>query len=187
MAARRQHRARLAGPAPAPRRQVPPPRVLVLGLVLVASGVLVGYLAAAGATGSGAARPEPGATPVKVPSKPASGAEAAAAGVPKIDLGQLRLTVKTRVSRHSIPIKPGKGSQVGLTCPRGYTALSGGAVTGFNDLLISHSAPIKPTGRQRYTPRTWWVAVTYVPVDHSTSELPWRPVVNCVNRLKVGS
>ena len=74
---------------------------------------------------------------------------------------------------------------MGLTCPRGYTAISGGAVTGFINLLVSHSAPIKPTGRQRYTPRTWWVAVTNVPIDTDAEDpLPWHPVVNCVNRVR---
>jgi hypothetical protein len=162
-------------------------RSLVVGLVLVAAGALLGYLAAAAATGSGAARPEAGATPVKVASRPATQAEASAVGPAKLapKLGA-RLTVKTRVSRQAITTQPNKGSFVGLTCPRGYVALSGGAVAGFNDLLISHSAPIKPTGRQRYTPRTWWVAITYVPVDGSTSPLPWHPVVNCVNRIRVG-
>src|SRR5205814_3457203 len=106
-------RARPAGPPPAPRRRTPSPRVLILGLVLLVSGALLGYLAAAGATGSGAARPEPGARPVKVASRPATQGEAAAAGLSKITLGRARLTIKTRVSRHSIPIKPNKGSQVG--------------------------------------------------------------------------
>jgi hypothetical protein len=99
----------------------------------------------------------------------------------------LRTRVKTRISRNAITTNENSGDFVGLTCPRGYTALSGGAVTGFINLLISHSAPIKPTGRQRYTPRTWWVAVTNVPVDRNAEDpLPWHPVVNCVNRLKVG-
>jgi hypothetical protein len=167
---------------------MPSRRAVIIGVALLAAGALLGYLAAAGATGSGAARPEPGATPVKVASQPATPGQAAAAGLDTVSskILSLRLTVKTRVSRHAIRTQPNKGSFVGLTCPRGYIALSGGAVAGFNDLLISHSAPIKPTGRQRYTPRTWWVAMTYVPVDGSSSELPWRPVVNCVNKIKVG-
>ena len=120
----------------------------------MALGVLVGYLVAAGATGSGAARPEAGATPVKVASRPATRGEVAAAGVSKITLlrGQ---TVKTRISSHAIMTNKNSGDFVGLTCPKGYTAISGGAVTGFINLLVSHSAPIKPTGRQRYTPRTF--------------------------------
>jgi hypothetical protein len=167
---------------------MPRRRSLVLGLVLVGAGALLGYLAAAGAIGSGAARPQAGATPVKVASRAATGTEVvAAAGVDGLATkGLLRPTVKTRVSRHAIRTEPNKGSFIGLTCPRGYVALSGGAVTGYSDLLISHSAPIKPTGRQRYTPRTWWVAVTNIPVDGTTSALPWHPVVNCVNRLNVG-
>jgi hypothetical protein len=163
-------------------------RYVVLGTVLVVAGALLGYLAAAGATGSGAVRAEAGATPVKVASRPATRGEAAAAEVAKMStkLG-LRTRVKTRISRNAITTNENSGDFVGLTCPRGYTALSGGAVTGFINLLISHSAPIKPTGRQRYTPRTWWVAVTNVPVDRNAEDpLPWHPVVNCVNRLKVG-
>jgi hypothetical protein len=165
-----------------------PPRLLILGVMLVAGGALIGYLAAAGATGSGAARPAPGAHPVIVPSRPATSSEAAAAGLTPLGAKiSLRQTVKTRISRNPIMTRKNQGSFTGLTCPRGYTAMSGGAVTGFINLLISHSAPIKPTGRQRYTPRTWWVAVPTVPTDAGAADpLPWRPVVNCVNRLKVG-
>lgn len=167
---------------------MPSHRSLILGLVLLASGALLGYFAAAGATGSGADRPEPAASPVRVASRPAAGGGAAAAkSAELLAKGRSRgLTVKTRVSRNVIMTEPNKGSFIGLTCPQGYMALSGGAVAGFNDLLVSHSAPIKPTGRQRYTPRTWWVAITYIPVDGSSSPLPWRPVVNCVNRIRVG-
>ncbi len=164
------------------------PRLLILGVMLAAGGALIGYLAAAGATGSGAARPVPGAHPVIVPSRPATSSEAAAAGLTKLG-GKisLRQTVKTRISRNPIMTHKNQGSFTGLTCPRGYTAMSGGAVTGFINLLISHSAPIKPTGRQRYTPRTWWVAVTNVPTDAGAADpLPWHPVVNCVNRVRVG-
>ncbi len=166
-------------------------RYVIVGMALIASGALLGYLAAAGATGSGAARPEAGAVPVKVASRPATRTEVAAAGLAKVApkvLG-LRVTVKTRISSHPIMTHRNSGDFVGLTCPRGYVALSGGAVTGFINLLISHSAPIKPTDRQRYTPRTWWVAVTNVPTDENTEDtpLPWHPVVNCVNKFKVGS
>lgn len=163
-------------------------RYVLLGTALMAAGALVGYLAAAGATGSGAQRPEAGATPVTVASRPATRGEAAAAGLAKVapKLG-LKTTVKTRISSHAIMTNKNTGDFVGLTCPRGYVALSGGAVTGFINLLISHSAPIKPTGRQRYTPRTWWVAVTNVPTDPDAEDpLPWHPVVNCVNKLRVG-
>ncbi len=166
-----------------------PPRLLILGVMLAAGGALIGYLAAAGATGSGAARPVPGAHPVIVPSRPATPSEAAAAGLTQLS-GKisLRQTVKTRISRNPIMTHKNQGSFTGLTCPRGYTAMSGGAVTGFINLLISHSAPIKPTGRQRYTPRTWWVAVTNVPTDTGAADpLPWHPVVNCVNRVRVGT
>jgi hypothetical protein len=166
-------------------------RYLVLGTVLVAAGALLGYLAAAGATGSGAERATPGATPIRVASRPATRSEAQAAGSAKVaskrGLLGLKATVKTRISSHAIMTNRNTGDFVGLTCPRGYVALSGGAVTGFINLLVSHSAPIKPTGRQRYTPRTWWVAVTNVPTDPDADDpLPWHPVVNCVNKLKVG-
>jgi hypothetical protein len=154
---------------------------------LVVAGALLGYAAASGATGSGASRPEAAASPVKVPSRPVAGAGEAVASAKLQAKGLLgRQTVKTRVSRHAILTGPGKGAFVGLTCPRGYVALSGGAVTGFNDLLISHSAPVKPTGRQRYTPRTWWVAVTNIQTNGGADPLPWHPLVNCVNRIRVG-
>jgi hypothetical protein len=168
---------------------MPSRRALIFGVILVAGGALVGYLAAAGATGSGAVRPLPGAHPVIVPSRPATQGEAAAAGLAKVSgkLG-LRQVVKTRISRNPIMTHKNQGSFTGLTCPHGFTAISGGAVTGFINLLISHSAPIKPTGRQRYTPRTWWVAVTNVPTDAGAADpLPWHPIVNCVNRIRIGS
>jgi hypothetical protein len=164
-------------------------RSLIAGTVLLAAGILVGYLAAAGATGSGAARPQVGATPVKVASRPATQGEVAAAGLIATKRSLLgRQTVKTRISSHAIMTDKNSGDFVGLTCPKGYTAISGGAVTGFINLLVSHSAPIKPTGRQRYTPRTWWVAVTNVPIDtKAENPLPWHPVVNCVNHIRLGT
>jgi hypothetical protein len=168
---------------------MPSRRSLIAGVVLVAAGALAGYLAAAGATGSGAARPQAGMTPVRVASRPATPGEVAAAGLANAGKRSLlgRQTVKTRISSHAITTNKNSGDFVGLTCPRGYVAISGGAVTGFINLLISHSAPIKPTGRQRYTPRTWWVAVTNDPIDHDAEDpLPWHPVVNCVNHVKVG-
>jgi len=162
-------------------------RLLSIGSALLAGGVLLGYLAAGGTAGPSPARPVPGADPVRVASRPASGSEVAAAELAKAaSRRSTRQTVKTRISRHAIRTAPNKGSSIGLTCPRGYVALAGGALTGFNDLLISHSAPLKPTGRHRYTPRTWWIAVTNIPVDGSNSALPWYPVVNCVNRIRVG-
>jgi hypothetical protein len=168
---------------------MPRRRSLALGLALVGSGALLGYLAAAGAVGSGASRPEPGARPVAVASRPATSAQAAAAGLGRVEAKARSgvQTVKTRISRHAIKTKPKQGSFIGLTCPQGFTAISGGAITGYTNLVISHSAPIKPTpGHQRYTPRTWWVAVTNVGLDQSVTPLPWRPVVNCVNRIRVG-
>jgi hypothetical protein len=164
-------------------------RWLILCMTLLAGGALLGYMAAAGATGSGADRPTPGANPVKVPSRPATQGEAAAAGLSGVvaKARSRRQTVKTRISSRAVMTRKNRGDFIGLTCPRRYVALSGGAVTGFINLVISHSAPIKPTGRQRYTPRTWWVAVTNIPVDAGAEDpLPWRPVVNCVNRLRVG-
>ena len=182
-------RHRAVPPGRAKRARMPSRRSLVLGVVLVSAGVLAGYLAASGATGSGAARPQAGATPVKVASRPATPGEVAAAG--QANVGKRSLlshhTVKTRISSHAIMTNKNSGDFVGLTCPIGYTAVSGGAVTGFINLLVSHSAPIKPTGRQRYTPRTWWVAVTNVPIDtHAEDPLPWHPVVNCVNHIRIG-
>jgi hypothetical protein len=163
-----------------------PRRLLSLGLALVSGGVVLGYLAAGGLAGQSAARPAPAAEPVQVASRAANTGEAAAAGLAKA-ASRRGQTVKTRISRHAIRTKSGEGSFVGLTCPRGYVALSGGVLSGFNDLLISHSAPLSPTGRHRYTPRTWWVAVTNVSDNTSQAPLPWYPVVNCVNRIRVGT
>jgi hypothetical protein len=162
-------------------------RSLTLALALVVGGALLGYLAAGGAAGPSPTQSEPGGDPVRVASRPATQGEVAAAGLPTMaskarSRGQV---VKTRVSRHAIRTKPKKGRFIGLTCPRGYVALAGGALNSTINLLISHSAPLRPdTGR--YTPRTWWVAVTNADVDGSHHKLPWYPVVNCVNRIRVG-
>ena len=165
-----------------------PPRRLTMALGLIVGGVLLGYLAAGGAAGPASARPEPGAHPVQVASRPATQGEAAQAGLVQglLKSSSRRQTVKTRISSHAVRTDSESGDFIGLTCPRGYTALSGGAVTGFTDLVISHSSPLKPTGGHRYTPRTWWVAVTNIPVDGNKQRLPWYPVVNCVNQLRVG-
>jgi hypothetical protein len=165
---------------------MPTRRALIAGTALVAAGALIGFFAAGGAAGPSAARPEPAAKPVRIASQPATRSQVAASDLAKVaSKRRSGLTVKTRISRKAIKTAPKHGRFIGLTCPRGYTALSGGAATNTIDLLISHSAPIKPT-TGHYTPRTWWVAVTNVGIDGSASALPWRPVVNCVNRLRVG-
>jgi hypothetical protein len=166
---------------------MPTRRALIAGTAMVAAGALIGFFAAGGAAGPSAARPEAAAKPVMVASEPATRSQVAAAGLAKTTSKrrQGRFTVKTRISRKAIKTAPKAGGFIGLTCPRGYTALSGGASTNTIDLLISHSAPIKPT-TGHYTPRTWWVAVTNAAIDGSSAALPWRPVVNCVNRLRIG-
>jgi hypothetical protein len=125
--------------------------------------------------------------PPPSPSQPANRSQVAAAGLAKTTPKRqsARLTVKTRISSKAIKTAPKAGGFIGLTCPRGYVALSGGASTNTIDLLISHSAPIKPT-TGHYTPRTWWVAVTNADIDNSHAQLSWRPVVNCVNHLRIG-
>jgi hypothetical protein len=167
---------------------MPSRRSLSLALALVVGGALLGYLAAGGAAGPSPTLSEPGADPLRVASRPAADGEVAAAGLSTM-VSKARArgqVVKTRISRHAIRVRPKKGRFIGLTCPRRFVALSGGALNSTINLLISHSAPLRPdTGR--YTPRTWWVAVTNADVDGTGHKLPWYPVVNCVNRIRVGN
>jgi hypothetical protein len=164
---------------------MPSRRSLILGAALLIGGVLLGALATGGTAELASLQSKP-ADPLRPDIRAATGAEVAAAGLksasPKRRRG--RLILKPFISRRPVRTPEGTSEFVGLTCPRNFTAISGGALTGYTNLLMSQSAPIRPrTGR--HTPKTWWVAVTNFSVDGTNEPLPWFPVVNCMNKINV--
>ena len=168
---------------------MPSSRSLILGFGLLVGGVLLGVLATGGTADLTSLRSEP-VTPVKVDLRPATPAEAAAAQLkgPAAKARGGKLKVKAWISRRPIQTGPGSSNFVGLECPNG-TAISGGALTGFTNLVISQSAPMYPGEPPppfgKYTPRTWWVAVTNGDFDGSNETLPWTAIVNCLMPVKV--
>jgi hypothetical protein len=164
-------------------------RSLILGSVLLVGGILFGAFATGGTADLASLRSEP-AHPLRVDLRPATRAEIAAAqlngGTAKAREGKLRL--KAWISRRPIRTAPGASNFVGLTCPRG-AAISGGALTGFTNLVMSQSAPMYPGEPPprfgKYTPRTWWVAVTNANFDGSDETLPWTALVNCLSPINV--
>jgi hypothetical protein len=165
---------------------MPSRRSLILGAVLVAGGVLLGTLASGGTADPTSLRPEP-AEPVRMDIRPATKTEVAGAQLRATPLKRAKrgkLTLKPFITQRAVRTPPGEGEFVGVGCPKGFVAISGGALTGFVNLLMSQSAPIHPrTGR--YTPRTWWVAVTNARIADPFEELPWFPLVNCLNKINV--
>jgi hypothetical protein len=166
---------------------MPSRRSIIVGAALLAGGVALGVLASGGTADPAAERPRP-ANPTVVDTRAATRAEVAAAklsanGAKRAPGG--KQTLRPLISRRPIRTTPGDGDFVGLKCPQGFVAISGGALTGFINLVISQSTPIHPeTGR--YTPRTWWVAVTnFEPPPPEGEALEWTPLVNCLNKIKV--
>lgn len=164
---------------------MPSRRSLILGAALLIGGVLLGALATGGTADLASLTSQP-ADPIRPDTRAATGAEVAAAGLKgaSAKAGRGKLILKPRISRQPVVTPEGKSEFVGLTCPKHYTAISGGALTGYTNLLLSQSAPIRPrTGK--YTKGTWWIAVTNFSVDGTHTPLPWFPVVNCLNKINV--
>jgi hypothetical protein len=152
---------------------------------LLSGGVLLGALATGGTADLASLTSQPG-DPVRPETRTATGAEVAAAGLkgPSTKARRGRLTLMPLITRRPVVTPEGTSEFVGVTCPKPFVAVSGGALTGYTNLLMSQSSPIRPrTGR--YTKRTWWVAVTNFSVDGTEEDLPWFPVVNCMNKIKV--
>ena len=94
--------------------------------------------------------------------------------------------IESRITDSEQPIvsEVNKGTFVGIQCPKGSIAVSGGVVTSYIDLLISSSSPNHPiTGK--YTPRKWWLTVTNANIHGKDGALPWRGVVNCMSPVKL--
>ena len=95
-----------------------------------------------------------------------------------------RVSLKSRITEEPLMTGEGKGTYVGVKCPKGYKAVSGGVLSGFINLLISSSAPNNPLSG-KYTPRTWWLTVTNANIDGQGGSLAWRGVVNCLSPVAI--
>jgi hypothetical protein len=96
-----------------------------------------------------------------------------------------QMTLRSRITKDPVVTEAGKGTFAGITCPKGYKAISGGVISGYINLLISSSSPNNPLSGQ-YTPRTWWLTVTNADVDGQGGSLAWRGVVNCLAPVALG-
>lgn len=114
-----------------------------------------------------------------------SGASVAAAKKKKKSKQVLRrISINSRITSHEILTEEGKGTFVGIKCPNGAKAISGGVLSRYINLLVSSSAPNHPLTR-KYTPRIWWLTVTNVNVDGNGGTLPWQGVVNCLSPVRL--
>ena len=97
-----------------------------------------------------------------------------------------RVTMNSRITDQPIVTEEGKGTYVGIKCPVGQKAISGGVVSQYINLLVSSSAPNQPlTGK--FTPNIWWVTVSNVNVDGQGGSLSWHGVVNCLSPVRLGT
>ena len=115
-----------------------------------------------------------------------NGAVTAATRKTKKKQGSRQIYIESRITDSEEPIisEVNKGTFVGIQCPKGSIAVSGGVVTSYIDLLISSSSPNHPiTGK--YTPRKWWLTVTNANIDGNDAALAWRGVVNCMSPVKL--
>ena len=97
-----------------------------------------------------------------------------------------RVTITSRITDQEILTEEGKGTYVGIKCPPGSKAISGGVLSRYINLLVSSSAPNHPLTK-KYTPNTWWLTVVNVNVDGNGGTLPWQGVVNCLSPAKLGA
>lgn len=97
-----------------------------------------------------------------------------------------QVTMNSRITDQAIVTEEGKGTYVGIKCPAGSKAISGGVLSQYINLLVSSSAPNHPlTGK--FTPNVWWLTVTNVNVDGQGGSLSWHGVVNCLTPVRLGS
>ena len=113
------------------------------------------------------------------------GATASASGKkPRSRTVLRRVTISSRITDQEILTEEGKGTFVGIKCPVGSKAMSGGVLSKYINLLVSSSAPNHPLTR-KYTPSIWWLTVTNVNVDGNGGTLPWQGVVNCLSPARL--
>jgi hypothetical protein len=96
-----------------------------------------------------------------------------------------QMILKSRITSDPVVTEEGRGTFTGITCPKGYKAISGGVISSYINLLISSSSPNNPLSG-KYTPRTWWLTVTNADVDGQGGSLSWRGVVNCLGPVSLG-
>lgn len=116
----------------------------------------------------------------------ASASKSAAGGNQQSRKGLRRVTLTSRITNQEILTEEGKGTFVGIKCPEGARAISGGVLSKYINLLVSSSSPNHPLTR-KYTPNTWWLTVTNVNVDGNGGTLPWQGVVNCLAPARIGA
>ena len=90
----------------------------------------------------------------------------------------------SRISTEPIVTEEGKGSFVGLKCPKDFKAVAGGVLSRYINLVVSSSSPNNPVS-EKFTPNTWWLAVTNINVDGQGGSLSWRGVVSCMKPIKL--
>ncbi|MCO5316785.1 MAG: hypothetical protein M9938_11590 [Solirubrobacterales bacterium] len=175
-------------------------RALLAGCAVAAGAVLF----TAPVIGDGLNRSPQPTTPRVAATIPATSAQAAQAGAPveipeaagiaaarKAKKPNVRtkvvvkpLTIQSRITTNAIATEEGSGRFVGVRCPAGARAISGGVLSNFINLTVSSSSPNNPqTGK--YTPNTWWVSVTNSNTDGKGGTLSWRGVVNCISPARL--
>ncbi len=95
-----------------------------------------------------------------------------------------RVQLKSLITENPVVTEENKGTFVGVQCPKGYKAISGGVLSGFINLVISSSSPNNPLSG-KFTPRTWWLTVSNANIDGQGGSLAWRGVVNCLSPVKI--
>ena len=160
--------------------------------VLATAGL---WLAVAPVVGDGLNRVAAPNSPVLVATRAASSTQVAGGGQ-QFDRASLaaaqtagngkagKVSLESRVTDQPIVTEENKGSFVGVKCPKGSKAISGGILNKYINLLVSSSAPNHPISG-KYTPRTWWLTVTNANIDGQGGSLSWRGVVNCLAPVSI--
>mgnify|MGYP003391505919 FL=1 len=113
-----------------------------------------------------------------------SGLAGASAKKTKVVYKNKPAILDSRISTEPVVTEEGKGSFVGLKCPKYFKAVAGGVLSRYINLVVSSSSPNNPV-TEEFTPNTWWLAVTNINVDGQGGSLSWRGVVSCMKPLKL--
>ncbi len=95
---------------------------------------------------------------------------------------QRKLRYSSRITSDPITSGVNEGTYVGIRCPAGMKAISGGVLSGAINVWISSSAPNNPK-TNKYTPGIWWVSATNSNIDGTNNPVSWYGVVNCLGPL----
>jgi hypothetical protein len=102
----------------------------------------------------------------------------------KVIYKQKPALLDSRISTEPLVTEEGKGSFVGLKCPKYFKAVAGGVLSQYINLVVSSSSPNNPVD-EKFTPNTWWLAVTNINTDGQGGSLSWRGVVSCMKPVKL--